>query len=633
MTDGHSTRPKMERAGAAQPLRRRSRKVRGGSSDRIRLLLVFSAVTLVLLVAAGGWLAHRAQQVRSNLESSMALLPELRAAVVDRDTERASAMTAQLQEHTTTARAAVADPLWKAAGFIPFVGQNFAAVSEMTVSADDVISRAVTPMIDRFAILDWDSLAPVDGRIDTAPLADIAPTLSAAANTVELSYGRLEGLDRSNLLPQIAAPLREAVEALDEVRGPITNASRAGQLLPSMLGAEGSRDYLVLVQNSAEIRATGGISGALAVLSVEDGRISLTDQSSATEMGRFTPPLSVDPEQEQIYSYRMGTFMQSVNLTPDFPTAASTAHEMWEQRHPGSHIDGVIAMDPVVLANILTATGPVELGKFSDTAVDALLAETQLPIALDASNVVPTLLSDVYAQIEEPAVQDEYFAAVAAKVFGALTDVPRDGMQLVDALVTSAQQGRLHLWSDSTDEQDLLAQTDLAGAALGPEVGGAAFGVYFNDGTGAKMDYYVRRTVQLVKSCPGDGYGLYTVRVTLTNTAPADAATSLPEYVTGAGAFGVAPGRVKTNTVSYGPAQSRLQQARLDGVDAPVGSFAHGNRPVGILTTELGPGETATLEMDFSKVVQETAPVLDVTPTVQDPSEVLLPAEGLQSCG
>ncbi|WP_326964533.1 DUF4012 domain-containing protein [Arthrobacter sp. PL16] len=531
------------------------------------------------------------------------------------------------------ARAAGADPLWKAAGLLPFVGQNFSAVSEMTVSADDVISRAVTPMIDKFATLDWDSLMPVDGRIDTAPLAEIAPTLSAAANTVELSYGRLEGLDQSELLPQIAGPLQEAVEALDEVRGPISNASRASHLLPSMLGAEGFRNYLVLVQNSAEIRATGGISGALAVLTVEDGRISLTDQGSASELGKFDPPLAADPEQEQIYSSRMASFMQSVNITPDFPTAASTAQQMWEDRHPESRIDGVIALDPVVLANILWATGPVELGDFGDPAVDALLAETSLPTALDSTNVVPTLLSDVYAQIEEPALQDEYFAAVAGKVFGALTDVQGDSTQLIEALVTSAEQGRLYLWSATSEEQDLLAETDLAGAALGPTVGGAAFGVYFNDGTGAKMDYYVRRTVQLVKTCPGDGYSLYTVKVTLTNTAPADAATSLPEYVTGGGDYGVEPGRVKTNTVSYGPAQSLLQQARINGADVPISSFAHGNRPVGILTTELGPGETTTLEMDFSKVVQDTEPVVDVTPTVQDPADVLLPPEGLQSCG
>ncbi|MHA7239337.1 DUF4012 domain-containing protein [Arthrobacter sp. TMS1-12-1] len=592
-----------------------------------------AGIALLVLAIVGGWLAHRAQQIHSNLESSMALIPELRAAVVGRDTDRAGAVTSRLQDHTTAARAAGTDPLWKAAGLVPFVGQNFRAVSEVTASADDVVQRAVAPMVDKTAALDWNSLAPVDGRIDTAPLADIAPTLSTAATTIELSYGRLEGIDRSDLLPQIAAPLEDAVEAIGEVRGPLGSASRAGELLPSMLGAEGTRNYLVLVQNSAEVRATGGISGALVVLTVDDGRITLTDQGSASEMGRFAPAVPVDPGQEQIYSYRMATFMQSVNLTPDFPTAASTARQMWQDRHPDSRIDGVIALDPVVLANILGATGPVELGSVGDPVVDALVAQTSLPTALDSTNVVPTLLSDVYAEIEEPALQDEYFAAVAGRVFGALTDVQGDGTQLVDALVTSAAQGRLYVWSATADEQDVISRTGLAGAALGATVGGAAFGVYFNDGTGAKMDYYVRRTVQLVKSCPGDGYSLYTAKVTLTNTAPEDAAMSLPAYVTGNGGFGVDPGRIKTNTVSYGPAQSLLQQARINGEDVPVGSFAHGNRPVGILTTEIGPGETVTLEMDFSKVVQETEPVLDVTPTVQDPADVLLPSEGLKSCG
>jgi hypothetical protein len=633
MTDGHGMSAEPAQREEALASRDEWRPSKGSRRKRLRMLLVVAAVVLVLLSATGGWLAHRAQQVRANLESSMSLLPELQAAVVERDTEHISEVTARLQEHTTVARRAGTDPIWKAAGLIPFIGPNFKAVSEVTVSADDVVNRAVAPMVDTLAALDWNSLTPVDGRIDTAPLADMAPAISAAATTVELSYGRLEGIDRSELLPQIAAPLEDAVEALGGARGPINGASRASKLLPSLLGAEGSRNYLVLVQNSAEIRATGGISGALAVLTVDDGRISLTDQGSASELGRFDPPLAVDPEQEKIYSSRMASFMQSVNITPDFPTAASTAQRMWEDRHPDSRIDGVIALDPVVLANILWATGPVELGDFGDPAVDALLAETSLPAALDSTNVVPTLLSDVYAQIEEPALQDEYFAAVAGKVFGALTDVQGDGTQLIEALVTSADQGRLYLWSATSEEQDLLAETDLAGAALGPTVGGAAFGVYFNDGTGAKMDYYVRRTVQLVKTCPDDGYSLYTVKVTLTNTAPADAAASLPEYVTGGGAFGVDPGRVKTNTVSYGPAQALLQQARINGTDVPVGSFAHGNRPVGILTTELGPGETTTIEMDFSKVVQDTEPVLDITPTVQDPADVLLPPEGLRSCG
>jgi hypothetical protein len=633
MTDRHGTSAELTQREEALAPRDEWRPSKGSRRRRLRMLLVGAAVVLVLLAAVGGWLAHRTQQVRTNLESSMSLLPELQAAVVERDTARASAVTAQLQEHTTVARSAGTDPLWKAASLLPFIGPNFSAVSEVTVSADDVVNRAVSPMLDKASTLDWDALTPTNGRVEVGPLRDVAPTLESAANTVQLSYDRLQGIDRDRLLPQVAGPLDQAVGALDDVRAPLNSASRAAQLLPSMLGADGPRNYLILIQNSAEIRATGGIPGALAVVTADDGRIALTDQGSATEMGKFDPPLDVDEEQEQIYTFRMAAYMQSANLTPDFPTAAHTAKEMWEQTHEGSRIDGVIALDAVVLANILWATGPVDLGSFEDPAVSALLSRTELPSALDSANVVPTLLSDVYAQIEEPVQQDEYFAAVAGKVFSALADGQGDSAQLIEALATSSDQGRLYLWSATPKEQNLIARTAIAGAATGSTVGGASFGAYFNDGTGAKMDYYVRRTVQLLRQCSTNGYSRYTVKVTLTNTAPADAATSLPAYVTGDGAFDVAPGRIRTNTIAYGPAQSLLQTARLNGENVPLGSYGHGNRPVGVLTTELGPGETASLEIDFTNVVQENEPVLDLTPTVQDPADVVLPLQSSGVCG
>lgn len=163
-------------------------------------------------------------------------------------------------------------------------------------------------------------------------------------------------------------------------------------------------------------------------------------------------------------------------------------------------------------------------------------------------------------------------------------------------------------------------------------VGGAAFGAYFNDGTGGKMDYYVRRTVQLQRECTADGLLQYTLKATLTNAAPADAAESLPAYVTGGGAFGVPAGSVQTNFVGYGPEQAQLQTARVNGEPVPLGSHRHGGRPVGLVTTTLAPGQTATVEVDFSNVIQQSEPELDVTPTIQPISEVVMPLEGDSAC-
>lgn len=42
-----------------------------------------------------------------------------------------------------------------------------------------------------------------------------------------------------------------------------------------MLGADGERSYLLLIQDNAEIRATGGIPGAFAELRTDGGRLEL----------------------------------------------------------------------------------------------------------------------------------------------------------------------------------------------------------------------------------------------------------------------------------------------------------------------------------------------------------------------
>ena len=102
-----------------------------------------------------------------------------------------------------------------------------------------------------------------------------------------------------------------------------------------MMGGSEPRNYLLLIQNSAEVRATGGIPGALAVLHTEKGKIQLATQDSASEMGAFEPALKVDAAQDAIYTNRLGSYMQNVNMTPDFPTAANTARAMWQAAAPG----------------------------------------------------------------------------------------------------------------------------------------------------------------------------------------------------------------------------------------------------------------------------------------------------------
>lgn len=611
----------------------RAESVRTGADDpRVRRRrLVVAACCLasfaVLALAAAAWLGSRATIINNELEATTQLIPVLKESIADDKPQEANAIADQLRTHTATARDAAGDPLWTLASAVPWLGANFSAITEVARSADDVATLGVDPLVNVFESLDWVSLLPGGVGTNLEPLKQAAPSVSAAAHAVRSSSERLKRIDSSGLLPQVAEPLARAREQLDTVTGALDAAANAAAIAPGMLGSDGQRSYLLMIQNNAEARASGGIPGALAVLTFDHAKLTLGNQGSASGLGAFAPVIPADPEQTQIYSARLGEYMHDVNLTPDFPTAAATAEAMWEKK-TGQPVDGVVSLDPVALSYVLDATGPVRI---TDPGLPAA-AKSGLPTELTEKNVVQTLVSDVYAKIERPDLQDAYFAGVAKEIFGALASGKGEAKGLIKGITRGAAEGRVLVWSGTANEQAIIANYPLSGSIAGKSVAPAQFGAYFNDGTGAKMDYYVKRTVQLVKECTRDGYAQVKVRITSTNTAPANAASSLPAYVTGGGIFGVPAGTVQTNVIAYGPVQANVETATVDGTKTDFAAHRHADRPVGTVTVTLAPGQSSTVDLTFGKIVQHAEPTVVVTPTVQPVKDVILATEN-SACG
>lgn len=612
--DVESTNDRSKAGGARVSV---SRKV---SSRPLLVPTLVIATIATATVVAGSWLGFRASVISTELESAFALIPALEDQLLNNDVTGANNTVNQLSVHTAAARVAATDPLWTMSADLPWLGSNFRAATEVATAADDLAQFAAIPLVGAFGTLDWTQLMPEGkGDVDLGPLSAAKPKVISAANAVRESSNRLNAIDTGGLLPQLSDPLTQARGQIEILRKSLNAAADVANVAPDMLGVAGPQHYLILIQNNAESRATGGIPGALAILTIDDGRIELGAQDSAGGLGTFTPPIRVSPEQEALYSARLGKYMQDVNLTPDFPTTAGVAREMWE-RKTGQLVDGVISLDPVALGYVLDATGPVQL----TTPELVTLAKSGLPTEISGENVVKTMLSDVYAKIEPSGLQDVYFAGVAKEIFASLSAGNGEAKALVKGIARGTEEGRVLVWSGQTDLQGILSKYPLSGSISGPGVAPAQFGVYFNDGTGAKMDYYVKRTVRLVKKCDMDGYEQITVRVTSINTAPADAATSLPRYVTAGGIYGVPAGSVRTNVIAYGPAQANVETATVDGTKTDFAAHRHANRPVGAVTVTLAPGQSSTVELTFGKIVQHMEPNVVVTPTVQPVKDVIL---------
>jgi hypothetical protein len=146
----------------------------------------------------------------------------------------------------------------------------------------------------------------------------------------------------------------------------------------------------------------------------------------------------------------------------------------------------------------------------------------------------------------------------------------------------------------------VFSSTTLSGGYPISNAGVAGIGVYFNDATGGKMDYYLTSAISVASAvCRADGVPTSRVTVTLKNTAPANAGTSLPSYVTGAGAFGVSPGTISTRVAVYGPKNGLLTATSSEGADYPTRSGTDSSRPVSLFTVDLPPGASKTVDVDF----------------------------------
>ena len=103
-----------------------------------------------------------------------------------------------------------------------------------------------------------------------------------------------------------------------------------------------------------------------------------------------------------------------------------------------------------------------------------------------------------------------------------------------------------------------------------------------------------------------------TVKVTLTNTAPADAA-DLPPYIASGNA--IPKGQVRTNVLLYAPLGGRVDDVHVIGADQGVFSQTHNGLSVAGKTVQLKPGQRVVIEYNLlTGKGQPGIPVLRVTP-------------------
>ena len=482
----------------------------------IKILLVVLLIALILdgiYVAVG--LPGRLRATERLLSDAQDLMseeePDLDA--VREDLERAL-------ERADGANSLMDHPAYVVAENVPWVASNARTVRALGIAGENGAEAGLRGL----AIIQKLGLEPdaenrlyVDGRMQFDVIDQIEGDTKAVWRHLAIASDALDRAPRPTIdsLDEIALRARrevgEAVEGANEASGAI-------YLMPELFARDTERRYLLAFMAPSEARGSGGIVGLQGIVNARDGELSL----SSIQPPEIAPR---DADADVTESYRAAwedfqafrDMRQSV-LAPDFENSAKAIVAIYEEV-TGAPLDGVIAMDPFVLAEMTRGTGPVRIFGFGQ--------------AIGPDNAGKLLMRDSYVRFQDPAVQNEFLGRIVDAVWRRLSSGRVNVRELAEGLGRAASTQHLKLYLEEAHGYAMVQEAGVGGL----EKDAPPTQLVFHNNYGVnKVDYYLQRSIDTIVEVREDGSARVVTDISMRNRAPAQGPATLlgpPEFTDG----------------------------------------------------------------------------------------------------
>lgn len=309
-------------------------------------------------------------------------------------------------------------------------------------------------------------------------------------------------------------------------------------------GFDKKKTYLLALQNSNELRPTGGFIGSIAIVSVADGLLNDFAVQDVYALdgqlkGHVDPPTPVKELLNQEHWY-----LRDSNWDPDFRASGERAAWFYE-KEAGSSVDGVIAVSTPFLTQLLEVTGPLDLPDYNDR--------------ITKDNFFGKSLYYTKADFFPGSTQKKDFlssltmAIIAKFASGGAKDI----MGLSRAMGNSLESGDIQFWFPDTLPQALAEQAGWAGRIDGrlpcePSCTVERIRMVESNMSVNKVNAYITRHMNVRTDVSAEGEIDSTVEVLYTNASTDDAALS------GGGVY-------RTYVRAYLPTDALVLSVAIDG--------------------------------------------------------------------
>ncbi len=366
---------------------------------------------------------------------------------------------------------------------------------------------------------------------------------------------------------------------LDQQAQLIEKGRVVATILPSIIGKNDKKTYLVLFQNNNELRPTGGFIGSYARIDFEGGKLKRLEVNDIYAIdGQLN--LHVEPPKEIKEDLgQKDWFLRDSNWEPDFPTAARQAAWFYT-KETGVRADGVIALDLKAIENLLSVMGPLDIADYNEKVTSENLFATS--IAHAETGFFPGSQS-----------KKNFLTALANQLFDKLFFLPNQNWPgIVSSLDKSLAQKHFMIYLDDPKLFSYMASQNWAGVLPRPDTAKEGslndFLAVVEANLGAnKSNYYVDRNYQLDTTIGKEGEITHRLKINYTNRSPANTWPA---------------GTYKNRVRVYLPFGAKLSRALVDKEDitGKVTTFADYGRAGYSLLISIDPKQTKSIVLDYS---------------------------------
>lgn len=546
------------------------------------LITLLAAVTCVtaLYAASVTRMIANAQNVLSSAESLA------NTALGCGSDKSLSEVSQELVKSTNDLNRELNGPQWDLVRDHSRFGSDITAAREMLASVDTLVNGPFTDLLNLAQRLQGFSMK--NGTVDVSALMDMPEIVAETHKDLKTQIAKLDSIPAPSIA-KVNSILNAEKTMLQTVDSMLSEYDDLVNLLPQLLGKDGERTYLVLVQNPAELRSSGGMVGTIAAVTADKGKVTIGDFSSTINWDIPDDPLDDTVYLERdVFGHTFDQYPATTTIDPEFRRVAQFNQYLWtyQKDNEGKNVAGVIGLDPVFLESLLDATGEVKL---SDGKV------------LNGDTTVPFLLHDLYVEHPKFEEQNKYVSEAAQEimthVLGNINGSSVSG--LLKAVRQTSAGGHLKLWMANEPEQTALISTglidDKAGGELSADETVPQAGIYLSELQQGKQDWYLRTTTTVTKTCgetlaseqasvtgtidsrinssaestvlgdiAADQFGdEYTVTFTMKNTMTKAEAKKLPEFITG-GSDSEIPGGLLYRIILTAPYGGEITAVQAD---------------------------------------------------------------------